>query len=72
MQYAKDRKHSLPAKGRTVGVNLPNDLIDRLHLDAVRRGVTVRELVVNALNSYIPRSLKCVADEENDSNRASA
>jgi len=59
----QDRKRELPEKGRTVGVNLPNDLVERLHLEAVRSGVTLREVVCSALNAYIPRSLKCITTQ---------
>jgi hypothetical protein len=49
-------------RGRNVGVNLPDDLIDRVHLDAIRRGISVRQLFCDALNSYAPRDLRCVTD----------
>jgi hypothetical protein len=68
-QYARDRKSKLPERGRCIAINLPDPLIDRLRLDAVRKGVTQREIVVAALDHYIPKNLRCVSDEEPDSGK---
>ncbi len=49
-------------RGRVVGVNLPVALIEKIHLDAVRRGVPVRELIHDALTAYIPSNIRVTTD----------
>jgi hypothetical protein len=53
----------------TVGVDIPSDLVTRVKLDAVRRGVPMREVICGAIAAYIPTALKVVTIDESSTKK---
>jgi len=53
----------------TVGVDIPRELVTRVKLDAVRRGVPMREVICGAIAAYIPTALKVVTIDEPSAKR---
>jgi hypothetical protein len=54
---------------KTVAWKIPVELITRLRLDSARRGVTMREIVIDAIDAAVPRKLKVVVGDNAETNR---
>lgn len=59
---ATDSKSRIPE--RVMAVKVPEDLLMRLHLEAVRSERTLRQCVIDALDDHLPQRIEIITSGE--------